>query len=310
MGALLMATTIGDTYTLNDTTVTNTKESRFVDAVVYPQGYVINGIELPRLMGDQKLPQKGSMILVMKLDEFRAKMITIMRDPPEDLKSSLRCEGPDGATFFREGERQLESKGRSFMYLDNDGNALLSARTVTEQFYADASTNKTWVRGMNVELSNGNTNASVRVVLDKEGNLILKTLVDPITKVEKASIKIDSTGKVSVNTTTGSVEMNSTTGGITINAAQDVTINSTKNVEVKSVGNMNITGGVNTKVNGVTIKLGDSTQKMVNESFKDLFNNHDHFYLSPTGTPVKSFSALASGNIMTPLHLTRKTEAE
>ena len=277
----------------------NYENARFIDVLVYPQGYILYKVEIPRVKSNQLYPKLKSMVLVFRQDDFKSKLITILKDPESDLQASLRGEGVDGSDFFKPGEIQHESSGGSFLYLDNKGTAQLSSVTVNEQFVADATTQTTQVLGTNVLISN---NLMTNIILDKDNSIIIQNK-DKITNVEKANIKIDLTGKITINSALSDIEIKAVLGNIKIDAAQNITINSTQGVNIKSVTDLNIESAGTVNIKGLAAKIGRMTKKLVTSAFVSLFNSHTHpSAAGPTSPPL---TPMVEG-----VHTTTTTEAE
>ena len=202
----------------------DTEQSMYVDVMVYPQGFVLRRVQLPRTISHYNQPEKGSMILLFKQDDFTSKMITILKDPAEFLNNNpLRGEGTSGDVNFRAGEIQYESRGKASLYLNNNGTAKVSDGSQNQQFVADANNLTAYVKGINVILTNEN---NVFITLSKDGSTLIQSVTDPQTMVELAQIKVDSAGKITIKSTGSDVDIESVAGNVTIKAAQNIILNS------------------------------------------------------------------------------------
>lgn len=261
---------ITDPY--EDFTVNDTEFTKYVDVLLHPQGNVLRRIPLSRVASSYSQPAKGSMVLVFRQDNFNAKIISVLRDPVNtsgNIINPLRGEGESGKDQFKPGEVLKESQGKAFLYLNNKGMAKLSASDSTEQFVADSASSTAYVRGINVVLTNG---TQLNVLLDKDSNLILQQ-TDSTTNLERASIKITSTG----------------------------------NIEISTTKDISITGGT-IKLKG----LAGATKKLLTDTFLSVFKGHKHsadLLISPTG-PVTGVTGTPVVPIIDADNTTSITEAE
>lgn len=260
----------------DSTDSTDKEKPLYVDVEVQPQGYVIKKVQFPRTAGNYMQPQKGSLVLIFKIDNFTARIVSILKDPVNtsgELINKLRGEGTSGLENFKPGEIQLQSNKKSFLYLDNNGSAKLSSADMSQQFVADIGAQTARVKGINVLL--GNLSSSAFISMDQDGNLVIQSSTATAVPVEQASIKIAPTGKITIDSSISDVEITSRTGNITINAAQNVNVNATGDVNVK----------------GKSIKLGNLLfKKLITSDFLNSFIFHTHPVVGtvagPTTTPV------------------------
>lgn len=224
MSLILTAEVLTDPYT-DKSVAEDPEQSKYIDVQVHPQGYVIRRVQLPRVSVGYIQPEIGSIILVFKQDDFTAKMICLLKDPPEYLTNQpLRGEGQTGD--FKPGEVQFESRSKAQLYLNNQGSAKLSAADSIEQFFADTGSQTAYVRGYNVELSSNKTLTNLaRIKLDKDGNILIQSIIDPVKLTERASIKIAPTGKITIQSLLSDIEIESSTGNVIINGSPNIILN-------------------------------------------------------------------------------------
>jgi len=295
---MIMGEVITEPYTTSGILSTDPKKPRYIDVIAYPEGFVLNKVQMPRTLNNQFFPKKGSIVLILREDDWNSKVVTLLKSPDSDLGASLRGEGDNGSDFFRPGEVQLESAGKSFLYLDNSGSSQIADASMNEQFVADNVTQTTRMLGTNVYISN---RLITNISLDGSGNIIIQNK-DVLTNIEKANIKIDPIGKITINSLLSDVDINSGVGSVNITAATNVNITSAGNVNIK----------------GLLVKLGNVTKKLLTSIAKDVFNAHGHEYVMPavgvpsaTSTPTGGIPPLVNPPLqMTDAVVTTKTEAE